>query len=415
MRTCSSTEKSVVVNFGETGAGDCNKGTTCPECVCEWSGWTPCSKTCDDGQKFKTRTECNMISFDRQVLGECSNFEKSKAPKYGERIGIPCNEKPCSECVCKFTDWGACTKPCGGGQKSRTMSNCYRQDTTGKNQGLCSSSDKIKVPGYNGETFTACNEQPCEKDRCVCEWSVWWGACANDCGVGFENRRRECKTEKESVQCVGAGGDVGGQEEERPCYGYSKIKADNCNKLQSSLEPWKKRNQDKCIVLPRSDLNWLESFNVLDKIQYPSEWTRHCNDDGKNECSVYFGYWNIKRPTDPKQTGKYYLIMGVFDKQEELYDVKTSWIKNSRYNIETLHHKKKIFRIDGGKAWGSECRSRDKIEAFVELDKRHFTDPNDLIYYYCFETDIGHGSGQCRSLVDDDEISMGPVGNVTLV
>ena len=164
VRTCSSTEKSVVVNFGETGAGDCNKGTTCPECVCEWSGWTPCSKTCDDGQKFKTRTECNMISFDRQVLGKCSNFEKSKAPKYGERIGIPCNEKPCSECVCKFTDWGACSKPCGGGQKSRTKSNCYRQDTTGKNQGLCSSSDKIKVPGYrvvlknfhsNGKKMTA--------------------------------------------------------------------------------------------------------------------------------------------------------------------------------------------------------------------------------------------------------------------
>ena len=40
--------------------------------------------------------------------------------------------------------------------------------------------------------------------------------------MGFETRRRECKKESNGVQCVGAGGDVGGQEEERACYGYSK-------------------------------------------------------------------------------------------------------------------------------------------------------------------------------------------------
>ena len=197
---------------------------------------------------------------------------------------------------------------------------------------------------------------------------------------------------------------------------YSKIKADTCNKLQSSLENWKINKNDKCIVLPRDQLSWVESFNVLDKITYPSGWTRHCNDDGQNQCSVFFGYWNIKR----QETGKYYLIMGVFDKFEELYDMKTSWVKNSRYNVETLHHKKKIFRIEGGKAWGNECRSRDKIEAFVELDKRHFTDPNDLIYYYCYEEGSKrHNGGNCRSLideVDDDEISFEGAGsNATLV
>ena len=63
------------------------------------------------------------------------------------------------------------------------------------------------------------------------------------------------------------------------------------------------------------------------------------------------------------------------------------------------------YRIEGGRAWGSECRSRDKIEAFVELDKRHFTDPNDLIYYYCYETDnVRHNGGSCRSLVDEDAL-----------
>ena len=56
--------------------------------------------------------------------------------------------------------------------------------------------------------------------------------------------------------------------------------------------------------------------------------------------------------------GKYYLIMGVFDKFEELYDLKTSWIRNSRYNVETLHHKKKTFKLT---LWGQPLEQSDRV------------------------------------------------------
>eukprot|EP00397_Hematodinium_sp_SG-2012_P003707 GEMP01003715.1.p1 GENE.GEMP01003715.1~~GEMP01003715.1.p1 ORF type:complete len:1022 (+),score=243.68 GEMP01003715.1:188-3253(+) len=149
---------------------DCEQG--------DWEPWDDCSARCGGGHQFRSR----------RVL---------VAPKHEGRICDPpikevqgCNMHACTQDVdCKWEewgDWGACTRECGGGEKSR-----YRRiSVLPKHEGLeCSRSDTMQV--------TQCNMQGC-RGTWYCAFASWggWSECSVTCGPGEKMRRRELQLGK---------------------------------------------------------------------------------------------------------------------------------------------------------------------------------------------------------------------------
>nr|XP_040571099.1 SCO-spondin-like isoform X1 [Lepeophtheirus salmonis] len=142
----------------------------------EWDTWSPCSKTCESGSRFRQR--------------HCNN----PAPKFG---GKTCRGSALENGVCnadvncpingKWNSWGRwsiCSVSCGGGIQGR------RRTCT--------------VPQFGGEPCNGqsdqerqCNQIPCPV---VIEltldgvWSLWskWSSCSKTCEGGFRQRIREC-------------------------------------------------------------------------------------------------------------------------------------------------------------------------------------------------------------------------------
>jgi hypothetical protein len=82
----------------------------CPlDCrVSDWTAWSDCSKSCGGGERSRERT------IDAPALhgGKCYPLKETEA----------CNTDPCPvDCeISDWTEWGACSRECGGGKKMRT-------------------------------------------------------------------------------------------------------------------------------------------------------------------------------------------------------------------------------------------------------------------------------------------------------
>ena len=97
-----------------------------------------------------------------------------------------CNDTPCAAVVnCQWGQWsdfGACSRECGGGTKTR-----FRHvDVMPKHGGKgCSARDSLEV--------NSCNNEPCGELE-YCAWGEWsyWSTCANTqgCGRGARQRKR---------------------------------------------------------------------------------------------------------------------------------------------------------------------------------------------------------------------------------
>ncbi|KAE9554146.1 hypothetical protein FO519_002626 [Halicephalobus sp. NKZ332] len=120
----------------------------------EWSDWSLCSCTCDDGIKQRRR----VCSTDDCGQGEA--FENQ-----------PCNMGPC-ETWSEWCEWSACSSTCGRGEKSRTR--------------YC----LLGTQRCEGKDYEA---EPCDSGPCP-EWSQWadWGQCSTSCGHGIQSRERTC-------------------------------------------------------------------------------------------------------------------------------------------------------------------------------------------------------------------------------
>jgi hypothetical protein len=84
----------------------------CPlDCrVSDWTAWTDCSKSCGGGERNRERT----IETPALHGGKCYPLKETEA----------CNTDPCPvDCeTSDWTEWGACSRECGGGKKLRTRS-----------------------------------------------------------------------------------------------------------------------------------------------------------------------------------------------------------------------------------------------------------------------------------------------------
>lgn len=150
-----------------------NCDSTPVDCVVsEWGEWEECTSPCGGGTTSRARTVITPPSGGGKSCSGCLNEIKG------------CNKQACSDQVdCKWGEWhswGACSKPCGGGQKSR-----FRHIVTMPKHGGMACEEKESAE------YAPCNESPCGSVE-YCAWSQWsdFSECSTTCGTGIMSRTR---------------------------------------------------------------------------------------------------------------------------------------------------------------------------------------------------------------------------------
>lgn len=199
-----------------------------------YSDWSLCDKTCGGGQQMRSRTctnpaprngglACVGDAIEYQACnaqpcpidggwseysdwGSCINGTKARTrtcnnpmPAYG---GLPCVGDSTEYQSCPvdggwsdYTNWSDCSKPCGGGEQTRSRT-CTNPVPI--NGGLSCIGDAI-------ETQT-CNVSPCPVNG---NWSSYsgWSACSKTCGGGQQTRTRTCNNPAPAyggLECIGS-------------------------------------------------------------------------------------------------------------------------------------------------------------------------------------------------------------------
>ena len=131
---------------------------------CVLSEWSDCSKPCAN-----TFDKSDPGIQTRTILQHPN--ELGKVCPYPSQLTRQCNTQSCNlPFNCNVSDWSTCSKPCGGGTRSRTI---IRQAAHG---GLVCPTPK--------ELTQSCNTQECRKD---CQVGAW-GNCSTSCGGGVRYR-----------------------------------------------------------------------------------------------------------------------------------------------------------------------------------------------------------------------------------
>lgn len=145
----------------------CNDRPCIQNCeVSEWTPYSECSKRCGGGNQTRTRYVVRKPSPNGE---ECPGLSET----------INCNAMPCPiDCkVSEWSDFGECSKKCGGGEKVRTRTVTAFPEFEGK-----------ECPPL--KDVVGCNEKPCPKNCKVSRWGVY-SECSKECGSGVKVRTRQ--------------------------------------------------------------------------------------------------------------------------------------------------------------------------------------------------------------------------------
>ncbi|KAG7478040.1 hypothetical protein MATL_G00076160 [Megalops atlanticus] len=134
--------------------------------------WGACSSTCAGG--FQRRV---VVCQDEN--GYAANNCEERTKPIEQRS---CESGPCPQWV--YGNWGECTKPCGGGIKTRLVA-CQRPNGERFNDLSCEILDK---PPDREQ----CNTQSCPSSP---HWNTDpWSSCSASCGKGYKYRKVTCVT-----------------------------------------------------------------------------------------------------------------------------------------------------------------------------------------------------------------------------
>lgn len=149
---------------------ECQKPPT--DCILtDWTVWSQCDKTCDEGQQFRSRE----IQQNSEEGGKpCDGYLKETQT---------CRLAPCGagqDCVMgPWSPWDPCSASCETGQQERR-----RAVSTASESGGTPCEDPIVE-------LRGCNQQGCE-NAVDCKWGEWvpFSACSKSCGGGEKLRSR---------------------------------------------------------------------------------------------------------------------------------------------------------------------------------------------------------------------------------
>jgi len=173
------------------GTQQCNRFQCPVPCTFEqWNLWGGCDLTCGAGLKRRTR----------DTKGP---FHGGSACLAGGHVeAMKCNNFMCPvNCAWGgWSDWGVCSRTCGGGIRLHERSYVRQMENGGAH-----------CPGAPAEVL-ACNIQECPSD---CNWAEWHdpSPCTKTCGGGVFKRYRA----KEAVQSHGGALCTGPNTEIGPC------------------------------------------------------------------------------------------------------------------------------------------------------------------------------------------------------
>ncbi|XP_050542210.1 A disintegrin and metalloproteinase with thrombospondin motifs 20-like isoform X1 [Daktulosphaira vitifoliae] len=154
-----------------------------PMCVTWYAGaWKGCSTEC--GQGFEERDVTCVSSVSGQLVDETHCAVQMEKPESRRSCESHKRCKPVAKW--KIEKWGDCSAFCGKGIQER---NVVCQSIRGNDE------DEELCPEPKPETFTPCNNRPCEsKQISINSWNYGeWSKCNVTCGNGYQNRQVKCQ------------------------------------------------------------------------------------------------------------------------------------------------------------------------------------------------------------------------------
>lgn len=179
---CVSSQGSTVDNSLCSGSPPATQQTCSTQaCPVQWvsGAWSSCSKTCGSGVQTRTVT-CRQTKDGVQSPVPDSNCASAGAKPVTSQA---CNTQACPTYSWQYTSWSACSKVCGSGTQTRTVS-CIETNTQ------VVQTDESRCTGTKPVSSQACNTH-------ICPDYVWaagsWGQCSLACGGGSQTRSVWCE------------------------------------------------------------------------------------------------------------------------------------------------------------------------------------------------------------------------------
>ncbi|XP_054716733.1 protein madd-4-like [Uloborus diversus] len=169
---------------GKDGPGRRAKGQAVGiEVTYSWKdkGFTPCSASCLGGTR-ESVIQC-LRDHDQAVV-KPSLCDITLKP---DAITQTCNDMPCPP-KWNVTDYGPCSKPCGGGLMRRKVQ-CLHEMIRGADNTLVVEANKCPPPKPQEEMF-------CNVFDCPYHWKTDpWSKCSKSCNGGYKTRKIHCMKE----------------------------------------------------------------------------------------------------------------------------------------------------------------------------------------------------------------------------